>query len=61
MALISYWILDGVEKTYLFREEIKNLGGKWNPDHKAWEIVLHGKDSDAHCLLKGCGLTLQRK
>lgn len=34
----SFWILDGDTKTFVMRSEIKDIGGYWDLNHKAWCI-----------------------
>ena len=33
---LDFWRVTG--KTFIWKEEIKTLGGKWNPAQKAWRI-----------------------
>lgn len=59
--LQSYWILDGSSKAYDLKEEIKNQGGKYNPDFKCWWIDRVNVHHPIYKLLKLIGLKLQAK
>jgi hypothetical protein len=52
-----YWILDGENKAYHLREEIKAWGGYWVPEHKAWCIDNPGEAEMS--VFKRLGLMLQ--
>jgi hypothetical protein len=54
----KYWITDGREKTYEWREEIKNHGGQWHPGFKCWEADLEENEVG---LLREIGLVVQPK
>ena len=54
----EYWILDGAEKAFELKEEIKMHNGRWIPEHKAWCISTN-KESDSYKFLKSIGLILQ--
>jgi len=55
----DYWILDGAERAYDLKEEIKAWGGYWVPNHKSWRIDNLEKTDHAYLILKKAGLTLQ--
>ena len=56
----DYWILDGAEKSYDLKEEIKAWGGYWNPDHKAWRIDGVDYHDVGPKTLRIMGLKMQR-
>ena len=49
-------------KTYAHKETIKNLGGRWNPDQRVWEVpntqdnlsILKGLKQKRNCGYCGC-------
>lgn len=58
----TYFLLDGREKTYDLKEEIKAKGGKWNADFKCWVIETSGeKELEIKSYFKMLGLTVQAK
>lgn len=57
----DFWILDGREKTFMFKEEIKAQGGVFVPEFKCWKIPNISKDDIKLKVLKSCGLKVQVK
>lgn len=55
----DYWITDHRSRAYDLKEEIKNQGGRWSPEFKAWKLV--GKDikDPSLSVLKSAGLGVQ--
>ena len=60
-TLRDYWIIDGDSRTYDLREEIKNWGGYWVPEHKCWRIDGLSRNDPAFKILRKIGLVLQVK
>jgi len=55
--LKCFWILDGDNKAFHKREEIKALSGYFDGDHKAWCINSPGPE--VVNIIKNNGLVLQ--
>lgn len=53
----EYWVQNGTSNSYELREEIKNWGGFWVPEHKCWAITA--PCDSAKRVLKSIGLKLQ--
>lgn len=52
-----FWVLDGTSKTFVLRQEIKNQGGYYLADHKAW--CIDNPDERTINVLKSSGLVIQ--
>jgi len=54
----EYWVLDGANRSFDLKEEIKSWGGYWIPEHRSWCIKTNKKDI-AYKTLNAAGLKLQ--
>ena len=54
--MTKFWITDGRSKAYDLKQEIKNHGGKWDPDKKRWYLI--NPDQSTIRVLKMSGLRL---
>jgi len=52
-----FWILDGSEKAYSLRQEIKNHGGYWVEDHRSW--CIDDPDESTINVFRMAGLIVQ--
>lgn len=55
----TYFIMDGSEKTFDFKEEIKMKGGRWDKDFRCW--CIEDPLEETLSLFKTLGLKVQAK